>query len=73
MGSFLVAKADGTEIVGLDDEDIHKLMAADMTIEQIIEMDRLYRELCRENNHLKEVIKNAKEILVGRMDKKDGR
>lgn len=63
MGSFFVAKAREGEIIGLDDEDIHKLMAADMTVEQMIEMDRLYRELCEENNHLREVIKEAKETL----------
>lgn len=64
MGSFFVAKAQEGEIIGLDDEDIHKLMAADMTVEQMIEMDRLYRELCEENNQLKRIIKEAKETLL---------
>ncbi len=63
MGNFFVAKAKEGEIIGLDDEDIHKLMAADMTVEQMIEMDRLYRELCRENNYLKEVIKKSRKTL----------
>ncbi len=63
MGNFFVAKAEEGEIIGLDDEDIHKLMAADMTVEQMIEMDRLYRELCRENNYLKEVIKKSRKTL----------
>ena len=63
LGNFFVAKAEGEEISGLDDEDIHQLMAVDMTVKQMIEMDRLYRELCEENNHLKEVIKEVKEIL----------
>lgn len=63
MGNFFVAKAREGEIIGLDDEDIHKLMAADMTVEQMIELDRLYRELCEENNHLKNVMKEAKEML----------
>lgn len=63
MGNFFVAKAREGEIIGLDDEDIHKLMAVDMTVEQMIEMDRLYRELCEENNHLKKVMKEAKEML----------
>ena len=58
-----MAKAKEGEIIGLDDEDIHKLMAADMTVEQMIEMDRLYRELCRENNYLKEVIKKSRKTL----------
>ncbi len=63
MGNFFVAKYKNLQIVGLDDEDIYKLMAADMTVEQMIEMDRLYRELCRENNYLKEVIKKSRKTL----------
>lgn len=61
MGNFFVVKAEGEEFVGLDDEDIHKLMAVDMTVEQMIEMDRLYRELCKENQHLKEIINERME------------
>ncbi len=62
-GNFFVAKNENMQIVGLDNEDIHQLMAADMTVKQIIEMDKLYRELCEENNHLKKVIQEAKETL----------
>ena len=63
MGNFFVAKANGFEIVGLDDEDIYKLMAADMTVEQIMEMDRLYRELCVELNNKEQILYEAKKML----------
>lgn len=69
MGNFVVAKAEGTEIVGLNEEDLHNLIASDMTVEQMIEMDRLYRELCRENNYLKEVIKKSRKTLEEGYDK----